>query len=72
LAYALLQAGRWQSYELRYSACNALGATLILVSLVVEPNLPSIVIESFWLLISVVGIWRSLRQWQARQHEAKD
>jgi hypothetical protein len=66
LAYAMLQAGRWHSLELRYSVCNALGAALILVSLIIEPNLPSIVIESFWLLISVFGIWRSFRNWQTR------
>jgi hypothetical protein len=65
LAYGLLQANRWQSQDLRYSACNALGAALILASLVVEPNLPSIFIESFWLLISVVGIARTLRNGRA-------
>ena len=64
-AYYLLQSGRWKSEDAIYSACNALGAALILLSLVVEPNLPSIVIESFWLLISLAGLFRSLRARQA-------
>jgi hypothetical protein len=66
-AYALLQSGRWQSQQARYSVCNALGAALILVSLAVEPNVPSIVIESFWLLISVFGLWQNFRQWQTQR-----
>jgi hypothetical protein len=60
-AYALLQFGRLQARQRRYSAMNALGAALILISLAVEPNWPSIAIESFWLLISVVGLVRSIK-----------
>jgi hypothetical protein len=59
LAYALLQSHRWQASQLRYSAANALGAALILGSLAVTPNTPSIMIESFWLLISLVGVVRA-------------
>lgn len=58
-AYALLQSHRWSSRQARYSACNTVGAGLILVSLVAEPNLPSILIESFWLFISLWGLWRA-------------
>lgn len=61
-AYAALQAGRWQSEQRRYSLANALGAALILVSLVEEPNWPSIAIEGFWLLISLAGLWKGLRR----------
>lgn len=61
LAYALLQSRRWQTSQPRYSAANALGAALILASLVVTPNMPSIVIESFWLVISLIGLFRALR-----------
>jgi hypothetical protein len=59
LAYAMLQFGRLQAQQRLYSAMNAIGAALILISLAVEPNWPSIAIESFWLLISVVGLLRS-------------
>ncbi len=59
VAYALLQFGRLQAQQRLYSALNAVGAMLILISLAVEPNWPSIAIESFWLLISVVGLLRA-------------
>lgn len=62
LAYALLQSERWRTTQIRYSLLNALGAGCILISLVVEPNMPSMIIEFFWLLISVVGILRRVRQ----------
>jgi hypothetical protein len=55
-AYGLLQFQRWQATDRIYSATNALGASMILISLAAEPNLPSIFIESFWLLISVIGM----------------
>lgn len=47
-----------------YSVLNALGALLILISLVYNFNAPSFVIECFWLAISLTGIgmnlwWRS-------------
>lgn len=61
LAYAQLQLGRWRSEDLIYSTTNTLGASLILVPLAVEPNLPSIFIESFWLLISLLGVLRGRR-----------
>lgn len=68
LAYALNQFSRWQTTQLRYSACNAFGAGCILISLVAEPNLPSLIIESFWLLISLAAIVRQLRtRWHAKK-----
>ena len=66
LAYGMLQFGRWRAEQVIYSATNGLGASLILVSLVAEPNLPSIIIESFWLLISLIGIGRA---WRARKSD---
>lgn len=61
-AYGLLQAGRLNRDHLRYSLVNALGAALILVSLVYAYNLPSVVIESAWLLISLAGMARWFRR----------
>ncbi len=61
LAYGMQQFGRWRAEDVIYSLTNALGASLILVSLVAEPNIPSIVMELFWLLISIVGLWRAWR-----------
>jgi hypothetical protein len=59
-AYVLLQLGRLRSEQLAYSLMNALGAVLILVSLYYSFNLPSFIVEFFWLLISLFGIGKYL------------
>ena len=56
LTYILLQTERVRSDQLVYSLMNAIGAALILVSLYFDFNLPSVVVEVFWLLISLFGI----------------
>ena len=61
LAYFLNQQRRLSSEDWRYPATNLGGAALILISLWYEPNLPSVVIETFWVLISLYGIARSRR-----------
>jgi hypothetical protein len=56
VAYFTNQA-RWLSAEdWRFPAANLTGALLILVSLFGEWNLPSVVIEAFWAVISVYGL----------------
>ena len=62
LAYILLQLGRLRSEQLAYSLLNAAGASLILVSLYFSFNFPSFIVEFFWLLISLFGIGKYLRQ----------
>lgn len=56
LIYVLLQLGRVRSDQLSYSLLNAIGASLILVSLYFSFNFPSFVVEFFWLVISLFGI----------------
>jgi hypothetical protein len=56
LTYVLLQVERVRSDQLIYSLLNAIGAALILVSLYFDYNFPSVVVEFFWLLISLFGI----------------
>jgi len=56
LAYILLQIERLRSDQLMYSLMNAVGATLILISLYYDFNFPSFVVEFFWLIISLFGI----------------
>jgi hypothetical protein len=60
LTYALLQLGRIRSEQILYSIMNAVGASLILVSLYFDFNFPSVVVEAFWLLISIFGIGKYL------------
>ena len=59
ITYLLLQLERLQSTSTIYSLLNAVGAALILISLIVSFNLPAFIIEAFWLLISLVGIYRA-------------
>lgn len=61
-AYLGLQLGRLDLKGPTYSACNATGAVLLLVSLTVNFNLSSVIIEIFWLAISAIGLWRYWRQ----------
>lgn len=60
LTYVLLQIERVRSDQLIYSLLNAIGAALILVSLYFDFNFPSLVVEFFWLLISLFGIGKYL------------
>ena len=61
VAYLLLQLNRLRSDELAYSLLNAIGASLIILSLVVDFNLSALLIEVFWVLISLIGIYRYFR-----------
>ena len=56
LTYVLLQIGKIKSEQLSYSLLNAVGALLILISLYYSFNLPSFIVEFFWLIISLFGI----------------
>jgi len=66
-SYLGLQLGRIDGQGVAYSACNAVGAALLLVSLTVNFNLSSVIIEIFWLAISAIGLWRGWRQRRRRQ-----
>ncbi len=58
-AYFANQQGWLASSDWRYSVANLAGASLILISLFAEWNLPSVVMEAFWAAISIYGLWRS-------------
>ena len=58
VVYLLLQLEKIKATHLLYSIFNAIGAALILLSLMHDFNLPAFIIEAFWLLISFVGILR--------------
>ena len=60
-AYLLLQINKISSHQLVYSLMNGVGALFILISLVFNFNLSAFLIEFFWLLISLVGIFNYFR-----------
>jgi len=61
VTYLLLQLDKLRSTDLAYSVLNALGASLIVASLIVDFNLSALLMEVFWVLISFIGIGRHLR-----------
>jgi hypothetical protein len=62
LAYFLNQSRALASTDIRYPLINLVGACLLLYSLYFVPNLPSIVIEVFWIAISLMGIAKALKE----------
>lgn len=56
--YLLLQTGRMQSNDLSYSVFNGLGALCVLYSIYFAFNLSALLVESFWAIISAIGIIR--------------
>ncbi len=56
LTYILLQIERLKSESLAYSVLNALGAGMIVFSLIYSFNFAAFVVESLWVLISLYGI----------------
>ena len=60
VTYILLQIERVRSEQLLYSLLNAIGASLIIVSLYFSFNLSAFLVEFFWLLISLFGIGKYL------------
>lgn len=61
VAYLLLQLDKLRSSDLSYSVSNAVGASLIVASLIVNFNLSALLMEVFWVLISCIGIGRHFR-----------
>ena len=60
VAYLLLQLDKLPSSSPKFSLLNAGGALLIIVSLIFAFNLSAFIVEVFWFLISLLGLWRSL------------
>jgi len=61
VTYLMLQLNKLRSDDLAYSLLNAIGASLIVVSLLVNFNLSALLMEVFWVLISFIGIYRYFR-----------
>lgn len=55
-SYFWMQIGRISGQNRVYSIVNAIGAALVLISLYFDFNLSAVLVESFWLLISILGL----------------
>ena len=62
--YGMVQIDRIDVKSISYSVYNAVGAVLILISLLVTFNLASFVIEIAWLGISIFGIIQAMKRKQ--------
>lgn len=62
ITYLLLQVNKLPSSGLLYSLLNAIGASLIILSLLDNFNLSAFLMEAFWVLISLIGVVRYLRR----------
>ena len=58
IAYLLLQMQRMSASSLTYLLLNASGASLVIVSLLFRFNFSALLLEIFWLLISLYGLTR--------------
>ena len=61
VAYFLLNTHKLKVFDLRYQLLNFIGSWMILLSLFYSWNLASVVIEIAWIMISVIGISKSLK-----------
>jgi O-antigen ligase len=60
-AYLLLQIGTYDSKSLKFQYINLIGAVLLLISLFVHFNLGSFIIEVFWIIITLYGIYKNYK-----------
>jgi hypothetical protein len=61
-SYFWLQIGRTTGQTRAYSLVNAIGAALVLVSLYHDFNLSAVLVEVFWLVVSLLGLVMSLKR----------
>ncbi|HEX2549194.1 MAG TPA: hypothetical protein VHM20_05140 [Gammaproteobacteria bacterium] len=60
-SYFLLNTGRMKTSHFSYPLCNFIAAWLILFSLFYNWNTPSVLIEAAWIIISIIGMVRVLK-----------
>ena len=64
ITYFLLQTNKLNPKTITYSLLNLIGASLILVSLYFNFNLSAVVIEIFWVAISLLGLFVAINNHQ--------
>ena len=60
IAYLLLQLEKLSGTSVSYLLLNAVGAIMVMISLLFEFNLSAFLMEAFWLLISLYGLSKTL------------
>lgn len=65
ITYGMLQFDKIDAKGFWYSFNNIIVALLLLVNLYYKPNLSSIIIEIFWILLSVYGLYN----WYVKKNE---
>ena len=65
ISYLLLQLEKIESKNLSYSLMNLFGASLVIISLFENFNISAMVIEIFWVIISIIGVGKNLFKAQA-------
>ena len=60
VAYLLLQLEKLSGAAVSYLLLNAVGAVLVIISLMFRFNLSGFLMEAFWLLISLYGLTKVL------------
>jgi len=71
-SYFWMQIGRISGQAPLYSIVNAVGAVLVLISLYFDFNLSAALVESFWLVISVLGLILGSRKGRTRSVHTQD
>ncbi len=61
-AYLLLQIKKYTITSFSYQVLNLIGAILLLISLFVHFNLGSFIIEVFWIIITLFGMYKNLKE----------
>lgn len=59
--YALLSAGKIDGNGIKYILINMAAATCVLISLIHSWNLPSFIIQTGWIILSLFGIYRVMK-----------
>jgi hypothetical protein len=69
IAYFYLQIGKISGQDITFSVLNAIGSMLILISLSFNFNFSAVIIEVFWLIISLLGLTLGLKNLQRLNKE---
>ena len=67
-AYLLLQIKKYTITSFSYQVLNLVGAILLLISLFVHFNLGSFIIEVFWIIITIYGMYKNLKEKKDEKH----